>query len=131
MQYFNRCRLTGILVLFTACLIVFHGLPRSIPNSYMNPSHKTWLDMIVLCSSSIHSLILSLPLRYAQCWVLAGVAVTLMRALGIAARPVTCYNMASCFGNTLARYFTSEGDFVHGITSDIVWLGVVTTVYNC
>lgn len=53
---------------------------------------------------------------------MAGVAVTLMRALGIAARPVTCYNMASCSGVTLARYFTSEGDFVHGITSDVVWL---------
>ena len=45
-----------------------------------------------------------------------------MRALGIAARPVTCYNMASCSGATLPRYFTSEGDFVHGITSDVVWL---------
>ena len=52
---------------------------------------------------------------------MAGVAVTLMRALGIAARPVTCYNMANCSGQTLARYFTSEGDFVHGITSDVVW----------
>lgn len=52
---------------------------------------------------------------------MAGVAVTLMRALGIAARPVTCYNMANCSGTTLARYFTSEGDFVHGITSDVVW----------
>ena len=46
---------------------------------------------------------------------------TLMRALGIAARPVTCYDMANCSGATLARYFTSEGDFVHGITSDVVW----------
>ena len=53
---------------------------------------------------------------------MAGIAVTLMRALGIAARPVTCYNIASCSGATLARYFTSEGDFVHGITSDVVWL---------
>lgn len=52
---------------------------------------------------------------------MAGVAVTLMRALGIAARPITCYNMANCSGATLARYFTSEGDFVHGITSDVVW----------
>ena len=53
---------------------------------------------------------------------MAVVAVTLMRVLGIAARPVTCYSMASCSGATLARYFTSEGDFVHGITSDVVWL---------
>ena len=60
--------------------------------------------------------------RYGQCWIMAGVAVTLMRALGIASRPVTCYNMASCSGAALARYFTSEGDFVHGITSDVVWL---------
>ena len=52
---------------------------------------------------------------------MAGVAVTLMRALGIAARPITCYNMANCSGVSLARYFTSEGDFVHGITSDVVW----------
>ena len=61
---------------------------------------------------------------------MAGVAVTLMRALGIAARPVTCYNMANCSGVTLARYFTSEGDFVHGITSDVVWSVLSPALYN-
>ena len=71
----------------------------------------------------------SFPVRYAQCWVLAGVAVTLMRALGIAVRPVTCYNIASCFGSTLSRYFTAEGDFVRGITSDIVWLVIDQKVH--
>lgn len=61
---------------------------------------------------------------------MAGVAVTLMRALGIAARPITCYNMANCSGVTLARYFTSEGDFVHGITSDVVWSVMGPALYN-
>ena len=60
---------------------------------------------------------------------MAGVAVTLMRVLGIAARPVTCYNMANCSGATLARYFTSEGDFVHGITSDVVWSVLGLSLY--
>ena len=59
---------------------------------------------------------------------MAGVTVTLMRALGIASRPVTCYNMASCSGAALARYFTSEGDFVHGITSDVVLVGSLPPV---
>lgn len=62
---------------------------------------------------------------------MAGVTVTLMRALGIAARPVTCYDMASCSGTILSRYFTSEGDFVHGITSDIVWLAACSSFHCC
>lgn len=34
------------------------------------------------------------PVKYGQCWVYAGVAVTLARALGFAARPITAYASA-------------------------------------
>ena len=61
--------------------------------------------------------------RYAQCWVLAGVGVTLLRALGVACRPVTCYEAAhSCSKlGQLDLTFTPQGEMVNDITQDQLW----------
>ena len=61
--------------------------------------------------------------RSGQCWVFAGVAVSLLRALGIACRPVTCYNAAHyCQKLSQAeRYFSIDGDLIHDIGRDQIW----------
>ena len=53
----------------------------------------------------------------------AAVAVSVLRALGIAARPVTCYNCAveSISRGRVERYFSSGGDLVHNLCKDSVW----------
>lgn len=61
--------------------------------------------------------------RYGQCWVFAGVCVSLLRALGIACRPVTCYNSAH-FCTKLGqvdRYFSTEGELVDELSKDQIW----------
>lgn len=61
--------------------------------------------------------------RYGQCWVFAGVVVTLLRALGIVSRCVTCYEAAHQSSRLMQvdRYFTADGDLVHDANSDNVW----------
>lgn len=61
--------------------------------------------------------------RYGQCWVFAGVAVSLLRAVGIACRPVTCYNAAHCVQKLgqVDRYFSTAGDLVANMGRDQIW----------
>ena len=61
--------------------------------------------------------------RYGQCWVFAGVAVSLLRAVGIASRPVTCYNAAHCMQKLgqVDRYFSATGDLVANMGRDQIW----------
>lgn len=61
--------------------------------------------------------------RYGQCFVFSAVAVTILRALGIAARPITCYNCAleTETKGRVKRYFSPDGDLIHGIIQDTVW----------
>lgn len=61
--------------------------------------------------------------RFGQCWVCAGVAITLLRCLGIPCRPVTCYNVAMMTEKLgrVNRYFTPEGNLVESIKSDSIW----------
>ena len=61
--------------------------------------------------------------RYGQCFTFAAVAVTLLRALGIASRPITCYNCAfdTSQPGKVVRYFTSDGDLAHSLIKDSVW----------
>ncbi|KAL5489676.1 hypothetical protein EMCRGX_G018794 [Ephydatia muelleri] len=69
------------------------------------------------------------PVRYGQCWVFAGVVVTLLRALGVASRCVTCYEAAHQSARLMHvdRYFTADGDLIHDASSDNVWLYHVWT----
>lgn len=61
--------------------------------------------------------------RFGQCWVFAGVAVSMLRALGIPCRPVTCYNAAHCVQKLgkVDRYFSAEGDLIASIGRDQIW----------
>lgn len=64
------------------------------------------------------------PVRYGQCWVFAGVVVTLLRALGIASRCVTVYEAAHRSSRLMQvdRYFSADGDLLHDTNSDSVWV---------
>ncbi len=61
--------------------------------------------------------------RYGQCWVFAGVAVSLLRALGLAARPVTCFNAAhyTTRPGVVERHFTREGELAQDLNTDQIW----------
>ncbi|KAG9508704.1 hypothetical protein GZH46_02794, partial [Fragariocoptes setiger] len=63
------------------------------------------------------------PVKYGQCWVFAGVATTMCRALGIPARPVTNYRSAHDTNQSLTvDYLFDERD--HQVTlprRDSVW----------
>lgn len=61
--------------------------------------------------------------RYAHCWVLAGAAVTLLRALGIPCRTVTCY-VAAPHSKQLGKvkcYFSPDGDILSDLQTDQLW----------
>nr|WVH01987.1 protein-glutamine gamma-glutamyltransferase K-like isoform X6 [Halisarca dujardinii] len=64
------------------------------------------------------------PVKYGQCFVFSAVAVTVLRSLGIACRPVTCYNCApeTAAKGRVERYFTSDGDLAHSLCKDSVWV---------
>ncbi|CAI8024944.1 Protein-glutamine gamma-glutamyltransferase 4 [Geodia barretti] len=64
------------------------------------------------------------PVRYGQCWVLAGVTVTLLRALGIASRPVTCYESGHHCSKPgqLDLAFSPQGELLHTATQDQLWV---------
>jgi len=61
--------------------------------------------------------------RYGQCFVFSAVAVSVLRALGIAARPVTCYNCAleTETKGRVKRFFSADGDLIHEMIQDSVW----------
>ena len=61
--------------------------------------------------------------RYGQCWVLAGVTVSLLRALGVASRPVTCYEAAHHCSKPrqVDRAFTPQGELLDSATQDQIW----------
>lgn len=61
--------------------------------------------------------------RYGQCWVLAGVCVSLLRALGLASRPVTCYNAAHVCSKLgqVDKHFTTDGELLDDSTGDRIW----------
>ena len=55
-------------------------------------------------------------MRYAQCWVFAGLLTTALRALGLPCRPVTCYSSAhdTDASLTIDRYYDKEGTRLSG-----------------
>ena len=67
--------------------------------------------------------------RFGQCWVACGIAVSLLRSLGVPCRTVTCYEAAipSINGKSTKtlmqfhRYFTPEGDPVFELETDKIW----------
>lgn len=63
------------------------------------------------------------PMKYAQCWVYAGVLTTICRALGIPCRPVTGYDAAhdSQGSLTIDIIKDEEGNTLDEFTRDSVW----------
>lgn len=61
--------------------------------------------------------------KFGQCWISCGVAITLLRALGIPCRPVTCYEAATHSKKLgqVNRYFTPEGDPIHELEDGHIW----------
>ncbi|CAH0748849.1 unnamed protein product [Diatraea saccharalis] len=63
------------------------------------------------------------PVKYAQCWVYAGVLTTICRALGIPCRPVTGFDAAHDSGGSLTIDIIQDedGTILENFTSDSVW----------
>lgn len=63
------------------------------------------------------------PVRYAQCWVFAGVLTTALRTLGIPARTVTNYFSAHEKDKTLTvdKFYSETGQELKGMTQDTIW----------
>jgi len=63
------------------------------------------------------------PVKYGQCWVYAGVAVTLARAVGFAARPITAYASAHDTDKSLTidKYYNIRGQELKDVSADSVW----------
>lgn len=63
------------------------------------------------------------PVKYAQCWVYAGILTTICRALGIPCRPVTGYDAAhdSQGSLTIDIIMDEEGNTMDEFTRDSVW----------
>ena len=61
--------------------------------------------------------------RYAHCWVQVGVAMSMLRALGIPCRAVTLYEVAVLTKQLgqVNRYFTAEGDILLDLQTDQQW----------
>lgn len=68
--------------------------------------------------------------RYGQCWVLAGVTITLLRALGVVCRPVTCYDAAHLCQKPgqIDLAFTPQGEMLDNATNDQLWSVINHTV---
>ncbi|OWR44550.1 putative annulin [Danaus plexippus plexippus] len=64
------------------------------------------------------------PVKYAQCWVYAGVLTTLCRALGIPCRPVSGYDAAHDSQGSLTIDIIKDenGDTLEEFTNDSVWM---------
>ncbi|XP_063816474.1 protein-glutamine gamma-glutamyltransferase 5-like [Pseudophryne corroboree] len=63
------------------------------------------------------------PVRYGQCWVLAGVMCTVMRFLGIPTRVVTNFESAhdTNFSLTIDEYYDDSGKKLETAEADSVW----------
>ncbi|CAA9998116.1 unnamed protein product [Nesidiocoris tenuis] len=64
------------------------------------------------------------PVKYGQCWVFAGVLTTVCRALGIPARPITCYSCGHDTKNslTLDYFFDENGKSMEELQQESIWL---------
>ena len=63
------------------------------------------------------------PVKYGQCWVYCGVAVTISRALGIPDRPITAYAAAHDTDKSLTidKYYNARGQELKDVSADSVW----------
>ncbi|KAK9511096.1 hypothetical protein O3M35_005726 [Rhynocoris fuscipes] len=63
------------------------------------------------------------PVKYGQCWVFAGVATTVCRALGIPARIVTCFAAAHDYelSFTIDSFIDNEGKEIKEFSNDMIW----------
>mmetsp|Transcript_49079 Transcript_49079/g.116818 ORF Transcript_49079/g.116818 Transcript_49079/m.116818 type:complete len:671 (-) Transcript_49079:34-2046(-) len=61
------------------------------------------------------------PVKYGQCWVFAGVLTTVLRSLGIPARPVTNFSSAHDTDATRHVEYYYDGDQKLSKSSDSVW----------
>uniref|UniRef100_A0A8C5RAC7 protein-glutamine gamma-glutamyltransferase n=1 Tax=Leptobrachium leishanense TaxID=445787 RepID=A0A8C5RAC7_9ANUR len=63
------------------------------------------------------------PVRYGQCWVLAGVMCTVMRFLGIPTRVVTNFESAhdTNYSLTIDEYYDETGKKLEAVEGDSIW----------
>lgn len=63
------------------------------------------------------------PVKYGQCWVFAGVATTVLRALGIPCRPVTNYYSAHDTHSSLTvdQFYDDNGEAIEKLNKDSIW----------
>ncbi|XP_065911871.1 protein-glutamine gamma-glutamyltransferase K-like [Dysidea avara] len=63
------------------------------------------------------------PVKYAQCWVFGGTLTTVLRALGIPARPITTFGSAhdTEANKTIDFYYDKYWNFLEDKSSDSIW----------
>ena len=66
------------------------------------------------------------PVKFAQCWVFAGCLTTACRLLGIACRPVSCYNSAhdTDFDRAIDKFFEEDGTKSAEGNDDSIWVAM-------
>jgi transglutaminase 1 len=63
------------------------------------------------------------PVKYGQCWVFGGLLTTVLRCVGIPARPVTNFESAHDTDSNRAidYYFDKDNNFIDELSSDSIW----------
>lgn len=90
-------------------------------SDYSGGTHPLkWVGSLDIMQKYLHK---KKPIKYAQCWVFAGVLTTACRALGIPCRPVTGYDAAhdSQGSLTIDVIKDKDGNTLEEFTKDSIW----------
>ena len=111
------------ITIITASLLSHHHYYHSITTITLSLHHYYHTITASLLSQHHYYHTHHSHFRYAHCWVQVGVAMSLLRALGIPCRAVTLYEAAAVTKQLgqVNRFFTVEGDLLTDQQTDQLW----------